>query len=208
MKMSKVYTTALAIAMIPSLALGEGKYRGEDFQTGAITTRKILDGSITGKQIADESISMESAKLDLGGSMTYTNIPLTHITAGTAASPTVVDVMVDANVTIKARCFVTNTTLLPTIDIYPESFTDGSTMKGEDSATNLTSATAVTSKQLFNAATTTSTGPKFDPERTPIFFVALNGTVYYLALSAAVNIPNQVGKCSFNGFIMKVSPEA
>jgi hypothetical protein len=83
-------------------------------------------------------------------------------------------------------------------------------MKGEDndSVTNLTSATAITSKQLFSIAATTSTAPKFDPERTSVFFVALNGTVYHLGLRVAVNTPNQIGNCSFSGFIIKVSPEA
>jgi hypothetical protein len=210
MKLRRVTTAMLAIAMAPTIALSEGKYRGEDFQANSVTSRKIQDGTIEAKNIAEKAISMESPKLDLGDSMSYVNIPLTHIASGTVATPIFSDVFVDANVTIKARCFVTNTTLLPTLDIYPEAFTDGSTQRGEDSVTSLTSATAVTSKQLFNvaAATGLASGPKMDGERTPIFFVALNGTVYYLALTAVVNLPNQSSKCSYNGFIVKINPEA
>ena len=207
MKLKRLAAVMMTIALAPSLAIGE-KYKGSDFLNGSISSREIKDGTIEAGKISEESLSIQSPKLDLGSSMTYIDIPLTHITAGTAASPTVTDVLSDGNVTFKARCFNSNTTNLQTIDIYPESFANGSTMRGEDSATNLTSATAVTSKQLFGVASASTNSPRFDAERTPVFFVALNGTVYYMGLSAIVNMPGQTGKCSFKGFIMKVNPEA
>ena len=206
MKLKTLAVIIMAIAMAPGLAIGE-KYKGNNFLNGSISSREIQDGTIEATKISEESLSIQSPKIDLGDSVTYIDIPLTHMTAGTAASPVVTDVLTDANVTFKARCFNTNSTNLQTLDIYPEAFANGSTMRGEDSATNLLSSTAITSKQLFGVVSLTTNGPRLDAERTPVFFVALNGTIYYMGLSSIVNMPNQTGKCSFKGFIMKINPE-
>jgi hypothetical protein len=206
MKLKTLAVIIMAIAMAPGLAIGE-KYKGNNFLNGSISSREIQDGTIEATKISEESLSIQSPKIDLGDSVTYIDIPLTHMTAGTAASPVVTDVLTDANVTFKARCFNTNSTNLQTLDIYPEAFANGSTMRGEDSATNLLSSTAITSKQLFGVVSLTTNGPRLDAERTPVFFVALNGTIYYMGLSSIVNMPNQTGQCSFKGFIMKINPE-
>jgi len=208
MKVSTLLTMTLIGMSIPTLAMGEGKYKGSDFKANGLGSREIKDETIQAEKVSEEALSLESAKLNFGDNMSYIRIPLTHMEAGTAVSPIYSNVFVDGNVTFKARCFVTNTTLLQTIDIYPESFTDGATQRGEDSAATLTSATGITSKQLFNVAASATASPKFDSERTPIFFVSKDGTVYNLALSALVNMPNQSGKCSFTGFIFKIAPEA
>jgi len=210
MKSNIITKVLVAMATLPSIALADGKYRGEDFLAGAVTSRTLKDGTIEAKNISEESLSLESPKFNFGDKLSYFSVPFTLMSSGTVASPTVATLFSDSNVTLKAQCYVTNTTLLPTLDIYPDGFTNGASMRGDSSATNLTSATVISSKKLFSvaAASGLASGPRMDGERTPVFFVALDGTVYYLSFSTAVNLPNQVSKCALSGFIFKITPEA
>lgn len=181
-----LFLSSLAVAQVP----GPNTVGSKQLKRNAVKTPKIKNSAVTGEKIANETI--DNTKL----------MEITHVTQFSLTNGLTQTVFEDDIITLQAKCLI-NDGGNDIARVLVFSTEDGTAFDGNDTATNLTAATAEGDREIVSQ-TTATTNLTIDHE-TDGMIMTPSGNTYMVDIVAALNLFGEVGSCQFGGVVQKVS---